>query len=279
MDPSLTTGKITGVIGRLALHKSKREIPASMKKITVAVVDPFGKNEAKDIDIDGDLKPDVNHNNLVCAYLKGDNPNIVIRQYGSEIKQEIDQLKKDIDTGVIDYMCVPEAVYVEYKGISRILGKKITPKNVAQNKEAIKTIKLSDPSNEYYEKTVLKTAQEKGIPIFTGSGNNNQKVEAYNFTSLYSITVGGTDKKGKNIEIDNSDVDIYAQARFTTKPLKDGIDVNEDGISDFSYKEVSAPKDKAKPVKIKGTSFSTPTALHEHLDNPFMLDIKTAFQN
>lgn len=239
--------------------------------VKIAVVDDYFQ---KTIRIDSDRIPDMVHGVAVEAFIKSGLPNAQITRMSttydeSSVKNALTYILNGAEK--YDAINLSKSSDISYKEISKFIGMKVTPQNVAQNKDEIKNRFFASKHHDaQYIKEII-TSLEKiaadGTKIYIAAGNNGNK----NF-NLYTLAdgvnvVGATLKHGKIAPYSSSNklVTRYERGSFRINKVKDengqwGFDITQNGKPDIMASETTSKVKKAF-FDLYGTSFAAPQAL------------------
>ncbi len=245
------------------------------KAKNVALVDEFSR---KTIQLDVDRKPDITHGEAVEAFIKSGLPDVAIDRFDTNVNEVTvrDALKTILShRGKYDAVNISKASYITYKELSKLVGCKITPKNLYEKKELIKDkfFKSNYPEVGYLKEinTYLEELIKSGTRVYIASGNQSKgALNLYTLANGAEI-VGALKNNGKRAGFStiNSLVNRHEKGVFKVKKIKDengqkGFDFTQDGKIDIYDKDTTS-RFKFPLFWITGTSFAAPQALIKDL--------------
>ena len=245
------------------------------KAKNVAMVDEFSR---KTIQLDVDRKPDITHGEAVEAFIKSGLPDVTVDRFDTNVNEDTvrDALKTILSRrGKYDAVNISKSSDITYKDLSRLVGCKITPKNLKEKKELIKDkfFKSNHPEAGYLKEinTYLEELVKSGTRVYIASGNQAKKT-----LNLYTLAdgvevVGALKNNGKRAGFStiNSLVNRHEKGVFKVKKIKDekgekGFDFTQDGKVDIYDKDTTS-RFKFPLFWLTGTSFAAPQALIKDL--------------
>lgn len=219
------------------------------------IYDNFGSKTDANVDVNGDLEPDVNHGDFVEALAKRSGPTLRKELGGpadlSEVYKQLDDVVKQIKSGALKISRInfsqENSIRIGAFKDDLFATDNSVPQLTAQNihlynEQILARIAQSWPEFKVAELTqVFKELEALGVPFVTIAGNNG--VEKINLYSLFPgvITVGALDVDGtkRPSSADHTLVQVWRRGVFVSQKIEDGIDINQDGIVDFSNSTLS----------------------------------------
>ncbi len=218
----------------------------------------FGPAEHHEIDIDGDLVPDVHHGDLVEVIARQVSGKNTI-SYGllptaegrfnfttDNIRYALENIISLINSGDMEK---PAAIILSMGGYVALhqlaielgLDENLSPDNAAsfiheiQQELAIRLL-LENPT-EHHIMNAFKQLSDMSIPVITGAGNSFSQEEANIFSLMGAIPVGSLTHDGFKVTDytnDNSLTVTYRIGDYIGRNVNGGIDINNDGLADFA---------------------------------------------
>ncbi len=252
------------------------------KTMRIAIIDDFTN---KSVFIDNDNNPDISHGQLVKRFIQEGLPNAQIESLDMNsphnISTQLDYILTNIKNGQkYDAINLSAGNDANIELLSQILDEKITPENLAKNKELIRNWYYSigdDCDNK--DLVEIKESIQKlseiascGVPIYVAAGRNDKKT--FNVMTLADNvnTVGALNSQGEKTEQlkDNSLINKWELGVFEIKKVKDkdnkkGFDFTGDGSIDVYNDETSSLLKTRNTQIMSGTSISAPRVLVKDL--------------
>ena len=210
------------------------------------------ETEVGAIDVDGDGINDVLHGDFVSRVFQTSGHKLErfgLRAYSErEIKAALGDLRYLISIGKIpkpagiimpiSFSLAPEVIASKYLSIPSTIN------NISEFKDKFqkKVLEVDGPGTKFIIiKSFFDSFKDLGVPFFVPAGNNySTKI---NMSGLLGAeAVGATNYHGTKIAAysDQSAITtIYRNGDILSYPVKDGIDLNLDGVPDFMYEELS----------------------------------------
>lgn len=252
-------------------------------KKKIIIIDDF---ENKDIEVFSSISKKVPHGEVVEKFLLEDLPegyevercNVGSRNIGISDKKIYECFEKTaakVSKGEkIEAVNLSIGNDFSFDAISEKLGTKITPENLAENKEKVKSCIINDNKEIAKLLTSIEKVANQGVKVYTSAGNS--KNSFFNTFSLLDRvkTVGAKDITGRAAEFsaNNSLVTNWEQGVFqikatSTEDRKIGCDTTGNGAAGFDPPLTnllmlgSESPNICSQRPITGTSYSTPKAL------------------
>ncbi len=234
------------------------------------------------IDLNGDLKAELSHGEYVNKIVELHGQTTESLDLGGEVSLP------EVEAGLSKVAAALENGSVKYSRINfsqelpiRIGAFKndlfandptvpeITAQNISEYKDKILQKIWTDVPEfrmqELYR--VMERLQKLGVPVFVAAGNFGP-----NYVNMFSllpnvISVGSLDLDGTKrlLSADNALVTVWRKGSFVSQQLDDGIDINGDGITDFSKERMTTDKKIVDMFAGKPASASVITVESEFL--------------
>lgn len=238
--------------------KSEMLQKACASQDPVLVYDNFPSDMSKRavVDLNGDEKPDVSHGEYVEKIVQiSGHTTVTINLLGEvqleDVEKNLAIIVDEIKSGKAKYSRInfSQEIPLKIAAFKKDLFEQddsvpqITAQNIAQYREAIlKKIWTERPDLNFAEIYNHFIELEKlGVPTVVAAGNNGPNY--VNAFSLFPgvISVGSLDLDGTKrvLSADNALVTEWRVGSFVSEQLADGIDINQDGKTDFSNSVLS----------------------------------------
>ena len=243
----------------------------------IAMVDDF---KTVNIKVDADLKPDITHGDAVEMFIKSGLPDANIDKFHTTVDEISvrDALNSILQSDKkYDAVNISKSSDISYKELSKLVGKRITPKNISANKEFVKQklFKSNYPEVGYIEEINknLESLIKSGTKVYIASGNKGKKsLNLYTLADGVEV-VGALKDNGKraNFSTINSLVKRHEKGVFKVKKAVDsegkkGFDFTQNNAPDVLEQQTTSIM-KFPFFTVSGTSFAAPQALIKDLQN------------
>jgi Subtilase family len=199
-----------------------------------AVVDSFG---SPSVDIDGDGEPDLSHGEVVCRFIKAQNPFVEILKFNAMSNYQIIEAFGQISAmGNIDAVNLSKGFLIPI-----VVEASLQCKGLAEQREILAK------RLQAYKSPLVKAIEQlcrKGIPVYIAAGNNGPKSLNINSLAEGSINVSATDKHGNRESYctDNPFVNRWEQGTYPIRKVPGGFDITGYGKADVLDQEVTGHK-------------------------------------
>lgn len=244
-----------------AAYENEAIRAACASKLPVLVYDNFSSEMGLKpvIDVNGDLIPELSHGEYVAkvAELFG-KPVVPLNMVGDvelpSIESALSEVIQSIESGASKYSRINFSQELPLK-ISAFKADlfseteavpEITRENIADYRDVIlKKLWTERPDFRLEELNALFLRfQKAGVPIVVAAGNFGPSY--VNLFSLFPgvVSVGSLDLDGTKrlLSADNALVTVWRTGSFVSQQLNDGVDINGDGVVDFSKDRLSQGK-------------------------------------
>lgn len=215
----------------------------------VLVIDTFSGNptNSADIDLNGDGTYDIHHGEFVSRLIELNGQRVIREVIGTpvfsyELLEVLNSYADRLERGELrlSWINFSQGFTVEISLLNALIGAKdeVTEKNVhLYARRVLEELWTTRPKLKLKElDTVFKRLEALGVPVFVAAANSGFK--EVNLYSLFPnvLSVGAIDLNGGKApySADNSAVTLWRQGSIKSYSTSEGIDVNGDGIADFS---------------------------------------------